>query len=419
MNKLSFGPRRRRTASAVCLAGLLIVTAACGSDDDGASSETPAPPAQTDAPAQTDPPTETDAPAETDPPTQTDAPVETTEPAAPAEPGGLAEPGTLSGRISGAGATFPTPWYQDLIFDYSGDVQPDVSIDYQSIGSGGGIEQFLQDTVDWGTSERYLREDDLQAAVDNRGCEAIQVPMVYGSVVIAFSDDQFDELVLDAETISAIFRREIINFNDDRLAALNPGFDLPNLDIIPVHRSDGSGTTSVFTTWLEDEDATWADELGSGTEVDWPAGTVGGQGNEGVTAGINQNPGGLGYVNQAYAIENQMPQARVINADGNEIYPTLEATTAAIEALEIPDSFQFDILGVGGDGYPITGTVWNFFYTCGYSGNTAELLIDFWTWATQTPEGDELALTLGYAPLGASLKERVATALQRIGEQDR
>jgi phosphate transport system substrate-binding protein len=236
-------------------------------------------------------------------------------------------------------------------------------------------------------------------------------------VVIAFADERFDGLLLDAEVISAIFRREIVNYRDPRIAALNPGRELPDREIIPVHRSDGSGTTSVFTTWLSDEDDTWADELGSGVEVDWPAGTVGGPGNEGVAANVSQNPGGLGYLNQSYAQVLEMPQATVVNADGNPIYPTLESTTAGLAGLEIPDDFQFDILGVGGEGYPIAGTVWNFFWECGYGPETARQLKEFWGWAIE--RGDEAALALGYAPLDANLKQRVLAAMERIGAQDR
>ena len=320
-------------------------------------------------------------------------------------------------RLEGAGATFPTPLYQDWIHSYAVGVDDDVTIDYQSIGSGGGITQFMEGTVDWGSSERYLRDSDLADARQERGCPAIQVPVVYGAVVIAFADQRFDGLVLDAELISAIFRREIVNYRDPRIAALNPGWDLPDRQIIPVHRSDGSGTTSVFTTWLSDEDDTWADELGSGVDVDWPAGTVGGPGNEGVAANVSQNPGGLGYLNQSYAQVLEMPQATVVNADGNPVYPTLESTTAGLADLEIPDDFQFDILGVGGEGYPIAGTVWNFFWECGYGTETAQQLKDFWGWAMA--DGDEAALALGYAPLDAALKERVLAAMERIGVQDR
>jgi phosphate transport system substrate-binding protein len=323
-------------------------------------------------------------------------------------------PGT--DRLEGAGATFPTPLYQDWIHTYAGTVDPDLTIDYQSIGSGGGITQFLEQTVDWGTSERYLRDDDLVDAERARGCPAIQIPVVFGAVVIAFGDPQLDGLVLDAEIISAIFRREVTHYRDRRIAALNPGRDLPDQEIIPVHRSDGSGTTSVFTTWLADEDPAWAAGLGSGTEVAWPAGTVGGPGNEGVAANITQNPGGLGYVNQSYAMVLELPQATVVNADGNPVYPTLAATTAGLADLEIPDGFQFDILGIGGDGYPIAGTVWNFFWECGYEPGIAAQLRQFWGWALET--GDDAATALGYAPLDPALKQRVREALDRIGARD-
>ncbi len=339
------------------------------------------------------------------------------------------EPGDLSGSIEGAGATFPNPVFQDWTFEYTNDVQPGVSINYQSIGSGGGIEQFLLQTVDFGASERYLRDDTLEEAAEDRGCPAIQVPILFGSVTIAFGDDQFDGLVLDAETIAAIFERDIVNYNDPAIAALNPDFDLPDLDIIPVHRSDGSGTTSVFTTYLEwaagdgstndingDEASNWT--LGSGTEVQWPAGTIGGQGNEGVTAGIEQNEGGLGYVNQAYALINDLPTAAIVNSDGNAVQATIEATTEALEVLDVPDNFQFDILGVGGGGFPITGAVWIFLWECGYDDVTADILIDYWTWATQSDTAIQLASDLGYAPLGEGLRPRVLEAIELTNSQD-
>lgn len=320
--------------------------------------------------------------------------------------------GELSGAIEGAGATFPNPVFQDWVFDYTNDVQPGVSINYQSIGSGGGIEQFLLQTVDFGSSERYLRDDALAEASAERGCDAIQFPVLFGAVTIAFGDDQFDGLVLDAETIAGIFQREITSYADPAIAELNPDRDLPDTEIVPVHRSDGSGTTSVFTTYLDHTADSW--QLGEGTEVEWPADTVGGQGNEGVTAGVQQNPGGLGYVNQAYAIVNDLPTARVVNDDGNAVEATLEATTEALEGLEVPDTFQFDILDVGGEGFPIAGANWIFVYECGYDETTAAVLRDFWTWATQSPEADALAQELGYAPLGASLKERVQASIDRI-----
>ena len=318
----------------------------------------------------------------------------------------------LSGQIAGAGATFPTPLWQSFIDDYTRNVEPGVQINYQSIGSGGGITQFKEQTVDWGSSERYLSDTDLAEAAEARGCDAIQVPIVYGSVVITFGDDQFDGLVLDADTIARIYDRQITNYNDPAIQDLNPDRDLPDLDIIPVHRSDGSGTTNVFTLFLDDEVPMWAENYGAGTEVDWAAGTIGGQGNEGVAANTVQNPGGLGYVNQSYALELGMPQAQVVNADGNPVYPTLEATTAGLAGLEIDDTYQFSILGIGGEGYPITGAVWNFFYECGYDDNTAELLKAFWSWTLT--DGDQHVTDLHYAPLDDDLKQRVIAELDRI-----
>jgi phosphate transport system substrate-binding protein len=318
-----------------------------------------------------------------------------------------------AGDLVGAGATFVNPVFTDWIFEYTNEVNPNASLNYQSIGSGGGIEQFLLQTVDFGASERYLRDDTLEEARADRGCEAIQFPIVFGSVTIAFNDESLDGLILDGTTIAAIFQREITNYNDPAIQALNPDRDLPDQDIIPVHRSDGSGTTSVFTTYLEQDDSVEGWELGSGTEVQWPAGTIGGQGNEGVAAGIQQNPGALGYLNQAYVIEQGFPQAQILNADGVPVTATLEATTAGADVAEIPDNFQFDILNIGGEGFPITGTAWVFVWECGYDEETEALLKDFWSWAI-SDDGAALASDLGYAPVGEGLRPRVQAAIDRI-----
>jgi phosphate transport system substrate-binding protein len=322
-----------------------------------------------------------------------------------------------AGSLVGAGATFVNPIFVDWILDgYQAQVNPDADINYQSIGSGGGIEQFLLQTVDFGASERYLRDDTLEEARESRGCEAIQFPIVFGSVTIAFHDEEFDGLILDGTTIADIFERRITNYSDPAIQELNPDRDLPDRDIIPVHRSDGSGTTSVFTTYLDLDDSVEGWTLGNGTEVQWPPGTIGGQGNEGVAAAIQQNPGGFGYLNQAYVLEQGFPQAQVINADGNPVTATLEATQAGAEVADIPDDFQFDILNIGGDGFPITGTAWVFVWECGYDDPTEELLKDFWTWAVT--EGGPYAEDLGYAPLGPGLQDRVLAAIDRINSQE-
>ncbi|TVR36187.1 MAG: phosphate ABC transporter substrate-binding protein PstS [Nitriliruptor sp.] len=320
--------------------------------------------------------------------------------------------GGARGDLVGAGATFVNPIFVDWIFEYQNEVNPAANINYQSIGSGGGIEQFLLEQVDFGASERYLRDDALAEGAESRGCDAIQFPIVFGSVTIAFNDPELDGLILDGTTIGDIFERRVTNYNDPQIQALNPGRELPDQDIIPVHRSDGSGTTSVFTTYLEQDDAVDGWTLGSGTEVQWPSGTIGGQGNEGVAAGIQQNPGGLGYLNQAYVLLEGFPQAQVINADGEPITATLEATTAGLDGLDIPDNFQFDILDIGGDGFPITGTAWVFAWECGYDDETAELMKEFWTWAVT--EGAPIAQDLGYATIGPGLEPRILEAIERI-----
>ncbi len=374
---------RSLTRTAAALAATALVLAACGGSDEPAA---PAP-----APA----------------------PVPTT-PATP-EP----EPERLpAGELLGAGASFPNPIFVDWIFEYTNEINPNASINYQSIGSGGGIRQFLEQTTDFGASEAFLNADQLQRARADRGCDAIQFPIVFGSVTLVFNDESLDGLILDGNAIADIFERRITNYNHPDIQALNPGRDLPDLDIIPVHRSDGSGTTNVFTIYL-DRDSTidegkWT--LGSGTEVQWPAGTIGGQGNEGVAAAVQQNRGAIGYVNQAYALIQGFPEAAIVNASGNAVKATLEATLEATDVAVIPDTFQFAILDIGGGGHPITGTAWVFVWECGYDDETAELLKHFWTWAIT--EGGPIAEELGYVGMGAELQPRVLAALERVNSKN-
>lgn len=325
---------------------------------------------------------------------------------------------TLTGSLTGAGASFPDPLFQDWIYTYTNDVQPETSINYQSVGSGAGIEQFMEETVDFGSSEEFLDDEALQEAADNRGCEALQFPVTFGSVVIAMNNPELDGLVLDAETIAGIYSRDITTFDDPAIAELNPEMDLPSDEIVPVHRSDSSGTTAVFTHYLAHEVESWDSEFGEGKELDWPSGLVGGQQNDGVSQGISQNPGGLGYVNQSFAQESDMAIAHVVNSDGEPIEPTTESTIAASEEAEVPENFQFHIDDIGGSGYPIAGTNWIFTYTCGYDQETADTLVDFWTWALTDESAQEISGELGYAPLGDELTERVIAELERTNSEN-
>jgi len=317
----------------------------------------------------------------------------------------------LSGELLGAGASFPAPIYLEWIAEYTSNVQPDVSINYQSIGSGGGVEQFIGQQTDFGASDAFLTDEELTAATEARSCEPVHIPTVFGAVAIGYNLEGVDGLTLSGPVLADIFLGNISSWDDPAVAELNPGVDLPSEDIIVAHRSDSSGTTSIFTTYLSDISEQWASEVGAGKEVEWPApNSVGGEKNDGVAAQIQQNPGAVGYIELSYAITNNIPVADMVNEDGNAITPTLASTAAAADGITIPEDLRFNILGVGGEGYPIAGATWILAWTCGYEDNTAALLKDYLTWTLT--EGDALAQELLYSPLPDSLEAR---ALEKVG----
>ena len=332
----------------------------------------------------------------------------------------LGEDGVAADRadLLGAGATFITP----VMLEWIRDNEPGIAVNYQSIGSGGGIAQFLEESVDFGSTERYLTDEEVSDAIDIRGCEALHIPDAFGGVVPAYNNPDIDaaleeageeHLILTGEVVADIYLGNIDQWDDPAIAELNPGVDLPSGDVIPVHRSDGSGTTYIFVTYLSDVSQQWADEVGAGSEVDWPAG-IGGNGNEGVAAETQQQPGAMGYLSIAYAIENDIKMASIINADGNAVQPTVESVAAGPSTIidTIPEDFRYDILGVGGDGFPIVGTHWILAWECGYDDETASSLIDFLTWVIE--DGDDLAIDLLYSPTEGDFKDRVLEQIQRI-----
>jgi len=333
----------------------------------------------------------------------------------------VGEDGVAADRadLLGAGATFITP----VMLEWIRDNEPGIAVNYQSIGSGGGIAQFLEETVHFGSTERYLTEEEVEDAREIRGCDAIHIPDAFGAVVPAYNFPALDEaleaagqdsLVLTGEVIADIYLTNITQWDDPAIAELNPDVDIPSGDIIPVHRSDGSGTTYIFVTYLSDVSDQWAEEIGAGSEVDWPVGTIGGNGNEGVAAETQQQPGAMGYLSIAYAIENDISMVSVINDDGNAIYPTVESVAAGPSTIldTIPEDFRYDILGVGGDGFPIVGTHWILAWECGYDADEAESLKDFLTWAVT--EGDDLAIDLLYSPVTGDFEQRVLGEIERI-----
>ncbi len=319
----------------------------------------------------------------------------------------------LAADLLGAGASFPALLYQEWIGEYTSQVEPGVTINYQSIGSGGGIEQFIGQQTDFGASDAFLSDEDLAAARSARGCDPVHIPTVFGAVSVGYNLDGVDSLVLDGPTLAGIFLGDITSWNNPAIAASNEGVALPDEPIVVAHRSDGSGTTNIFTTYLSSVSEAWADGPGAGKEIEWPAkNSVGGEKNDGVASQIQQNPGSIGYLELAYAIETGIPVADIINSDGHAIAPTLEATAAAADGIAIPDDLRFNILGVGGQGYPIAGATWLLAWTCGYDDNVGDALKDWITW--DLTRGDSVAEELLYSPLSSSLQAKALAQVDLI-----
>jgi phosphate transport system substrate-binding protein len=320
----------------------------------------------------------------------------------------------LQAELNGAGASFPEPIYLEWIGQFQ-EQNSGVRINYQGIGSSGGREQFIAQQVDFAGSDAFMKDEEIQAFLDASGCaEVLHIPTVFGGVAIAYNIEGLDQIVLDGETIANIALGNITNVNDPAIAELNPDVDLPDQALTWVHRSDGSGTTSIFTKYLESVSSDWADQVGSGSEVEWPTG-IGGDQNDGVAAAIAQQPGGIGYVSYEFANEAGLTVAQVMNDDGNAIAPSVASVSAAGETAEVPDDFRFNLLNIGGDGYPIAGATWILAPSCGMDANKADALKAFLTWALT--DGDSTAEELNYAPLPDELQNRVLDQVDRINEE--
>jgi phosphate transport system substrate-binding protein len=308
--------------------------------------------------------------------------------------------------INGAGATFPYPIYSKWFDEYA-KVDPSVRFNYQSIGSGGGQKQILAQTVDFGASDGPMSDDNLAKAPG----KLLHIPTVAGADVVAYNLPGTPALKFDADTIAGIFLGQIKKWNDPKIAALNPGVTLPDQEIVVVHRSDGSGTTYIWTDYLSKISPEWKTKVGTNTSVNWPTG-IGGKGNEGVAGQIKQTPGALGYVELIYAVQNKMPYADVKNAAGEFVKPTLESVTAALATADIPDDFRFSMTNAPGKGaYPIAGATWLLVYEQQKDATKGKKLVEFLKWAAK--DGEKMAKDLQYAPLPESLQQRV---LKRIDE---
>jgi len=314
---------------------------------------------------------------------------------------------TGSAALTGAGATFPAPLYTKWFDAYAR--ESGVRINYQSIGSGGGIRQFTEATVDFGASDAPMTDQQVAAVKGN----VQHVPTVLGAVVSTYNLPSLGKpLRFDGPTLADIFLGRISKWNDRRLATLNPGVTLPNQDIIVVHRSDGSGTTYIFTDYLSKVSPEWKAQVGHATSVDWPTG-LGGKGNEGVTQQVKQTEAAIGYVELIYAISNGLPAALLKNADGSFVEPTLKSVSAAAAGARIgPESdFRVSITNApGGESYPISSFTWILARKEGGDSAKAAELRKFLRWMLQ-PAAQRMAADLHYAPLPVSVIELLQSRL--------
>jgi len=308
--------------------------------------------------------------------------------------------------INGAGATFPYPIYSKWFDEYA-KVDPSVRFNYQSIGSGGGQKQITAQTVDFGASDGPMSDENLAKAPG----KILHIPTVAGAVVITYNLTNNPKLKLDGSTLADIFLGNITKWNDPKIAALNPDVKLPATDIVVVHRSDGSGTSFIFTDYLSSVSPVWLDSVGKGTSVKWPTGIgLGAKGNEGVAGQVKQLPGAIGYVELIYANQNKLPFADLKNAAGNFIAPSLDSVTAALATAKIPDDFRFSMVNAPGDqAYPISGATWLLIYEQQKNADKGKKLVEFLNWALI--RGETVAPSLDYAPLPAAVQQRV---LERI-----
>jgi phosphate transport system substrate-binding protein len=313
--------------------------------------------------------------------------------------------------LTGAGATFPYPLYSKWFADYA--QSTGVKINYQSIGSGGGIRQLSEGTVDFGASDSPMSDEELGKA---KGGAILHIPTVLGADVITYNlPGVTAALRFTPEAIADIFMGRIKKWNDSRLATVNPGVSLPNTDILVVHRSDGSGTTYIFTDYLTTAVPAWKASVGKGKEVKWPVG-LGAKGNEGVAGQVRQTPGSIGYVELAYAKQNNLPVAAVRNKSGQFVVASVPAVTAAAAAasaaLAPNTDYRISIVDPpGADSYPIASFTWILVYQKQKDAVKGKKLVDFLNWALT--DGEKQAASLDYAPLpggmAATVRERLKT----------
>ncbi|MDQ1590425.1 MAG: phosphate transport system substrate-binding protein [Pyrinomonadaceae bacterium] len=313
-------------------------------------------------------------------------------------------------RLQGAGATFPNPLYQKWLSEH-GKLNPQVRIDYQSIGSGGGIQQIQSQTVDFGASDAPMSDEDLKKAPG----AILHIPTVLGAVVITYNLEGVAEpLRFSPDVVADIFLGRVKRWDDARIKADNPGVALPATDISVVHRSDGSGTTAVFTDYLAKVSPEWKASPGAGKSVDWPVG-IGGKGNEGVSGQVKKTPNTIGYVELVYAVQTKLPVALVKNKSGNFVAPSLDAVTAAAAEMlaTTPPDLRVSITdAAGATAYPISSYTYILVYKEQKDAAKGKALVDFLWWSIH--DGERFARDLQYSPLPAEIVEKASAIINSI-----
>jgi len=312
-------------------------------------------------------------------------------------------------NLTGAGSSFVYPLLNQQIEEYR-KANSNITINYQSTGSGAGIKQVSEQTIDFGATDGPMTEDQQKAA---KGGEILHIPLTLGAVAVTYNVPNAPKnLKISPAVLGDIFLGKVTNWNDKRIATDNPGVTLPDTKITVAHRSDGSGTTYIFSDYLSSISPEWLSKVGKGTSLNWPAG-IGGKGNAGVAGAIQQTPGSIGYLELAYAVQNNLSYATMQNKEGKWIAPSLQSTSAAAAAATIPEDMKVSIVNSpGAEAYPITGFTWALIYQDQKDKAKGTALVNFLNWSIH--DGQNLSETLQYAKLPASLVVREEAMLKSI-----
>jgi phosphate transport system substrate-binding protein len=325
----------------------------------------------------------------------------------------LALPLVAQTTLNGAGATFPNPIYSKWFSEYH-KLHPDIQMNYQSLGSGAGIRQVTEGTVDFGASDMPMTDGQLTEAQSKRKTKVLNIPTVLGAVVPAYNIPGVSgDVKFTPDALAGIFLGKITKWNDNAITSVNPGVKFPDQSIIVIHRSDGSGTTFIWTDYLSKVSADWQSQVGSNTSVKWPIG-LGGKGNEGVAGSIRQLQGSIGYVELIYAVQNKIPYGSVRNAAGVFVKASLEGVTAAAASSpKMPADFRASITNAPGkDSYPISSFTWLLIPEQSKDAAKGKILADFLNW--MVTDGQKMTAALTYAPLPDTVGQKVKDTIKQV-----